>query len=137
MVARNRAEGGLDVGMIVKRVISSKHFFIFLALLVALLLALSNSKKLIGYVKRSGGDPYYVKISGEAPGDNGQEYWKYTYQLGGYSDDGEKRLLKFDANRILRSGAYLRVYVRDDGAVITWVEVEPRDVPAEAQAYLH
>lgn len=133
----NYAEGGFVVGARVKRAISSKYFFIAVAFLVALFFVLLNSKNIIAQAKRWGGEQYYVKISSEAPTDNGQEYWKYTYQLGGYSSDGAKRLLRFDANRILRSSAYLRVYVRDDGAVITWEEVPPQDVPAVAQKYLN
>ncbi|ECD5144099.1 YxeA family protein, partial [Salmonella enterica subsp. enterica serovar Caracas] len=86
-------------------------------------------------IKRVGCDQYYVKISTEQPEIGEYKYWKYIYQLDGYSDNGKKRL-SFTSDRVLRPHAYLRVYVCTDNEVISWEEILPKDIPFEVKKYL-
>ncbi|WP_157646141.1 YxeA family protein [Burkholderia ubonensis] len=118
-----------------KRVILLKYFIVAFAILMAFLVF--DSRNIIKQAKQWGARQCYVKISDESPIDDGSGLWRYVYRLDGYSGSGAKRLLEFKADRILRRDAYLRVYVRDDGAVVSWEEVARQDVPAGAQKYLN
>ncbi|WP_196754971.1 YxeA family protein [Burkholderia cepacia] len=118
-----------------KRLISLKYFAI--AAIIFSVFLVFNSHKIIKQAKRWGAEQCYVKISSEAPNDDGSDLWQYAYQLDGYSSNGAKRILKFRADRILRHNAYLRVYVLDNDAVVSWEEISSRDVPAGVQKYLN
>ncbi len=84
---------------------------------------------------------YYVKITGdgkpvESIADDGTKYPDiYMYNLDGYDKDGNVKALEFTASKNLRKDAYLEIKYRDK--VITYEEVEEKDVPEKAMEHLN
>lgn len=95
-----------------------------------------NVGSIIKMAKRIGSESYYVEISTDYPVYNGQDLWKYTYLTEGYSSAGVEKSLDFSTHHVLRPGAYLRVYVRNNADVISWEEVPLHVIPPDARKRL-
>lgn len=115
-----------------------KKIFLLIATIVVfvVILFIFYSNSVIKEMKVFGCNQYYVKIPISPPRENDYEDWKYTYSLGGYSDHGENKILSFTSDRILRSNAYLKVYVCNENDVVTWEEVKLNDIPSNIQKNL-
>ena len=59
-----------------------------------------------------------------------------SYTLPAYDKEGAEREISFGTERELREGAYLRLTVVPVRGVVEWMEVQPEDIPAKAQAHL-
>lgn len=59
-----------------------------------------------------------------------------SYTLPAYDKEGAEREISFGTERELREGAYLRLTVVPIRGVVEWMEVQPEDIPAKAQAHL-
>lgn len=95
-----------------------------------------NAGSIIKMAKRIGSESYYVKISSTHPVSNGHSPWKYTYLTEAYSAGGTEKSLEFTASHVLRSGAYLRIYVRNNADVISWEEIPLHAIPPDARKRL-
>lgn len=102
---------------------------------VTIIAIIFNAGSLIRMAKRIGSEPYYVTISTDHPINNGQPPWKFTYLIEAYSATGTAKLLEFTTSHVLRPGAYLRVYVRNN-SVITWEEIPLHAIPPDARKQL-
>ncbi|HAK5377290.1 TPA: YxeA family protein [Salmonella enterica] len=113
-----------------------RTFFIITAFIILTVIFLFNAGGIIKTVKRLGTETYYVKLSTE-PVINDDQYWKYNYLSKGYSTAGTEKYLAFMADHLLKSDAYLRVYVRKGNDVISWEEVPEQDIPSDVRRYLN
>lgn len=91
---------------------------------------------------RIGADTYYVKITtdGQAKSghaSDGTAYTDYNYDLPGYNEDGKEKKIEFTAQKNLRKGAYLEVFVKEDKGVTSYEEVKAADVPKKAAEKLN
>lgn len=59
-----------------------------------------------------------------------------SYTLLAYDKEGAEKEISFGTERELREGAYLRLTVVPVRGVVEWMEVQPEDIPAKAQAHL-
>ncbi|MBA3925980.1 YxeA family protein [Listeria rustica] len=91
---------------------------------------------------RIGADTYYVKIetdgkktSGQAS--DGSTYTDYNYDFTGYNEDGKEKQVELTAQKNLRKGAYLEVFVKDDKGVTSYQEVKQADIPKKAAEKLN
>ena len=88
---------------------------------------------------RVGAQQYYTRIEGEGIPRNeqdsaGEHFVRYEYNLEGYAEKGDKsETLNFTANKQLREGAYLLVYVKENKGVTSYQEVQPEEIPATIQ----
>lgn len=107
-----------------------------LVLFVVALLVLMNVD-----FNRINKDHYYLQITkdGEVEeykldsGEIGKTYW---YELPSYNEDGNEQTLKFSAQKNLRKGAYLKLYVQDGKKVTSYNEVQFDEIPKKAQEKL-
>lgn len=104
-------------------------------IIVTIIAIIFNAGSLIRMAKRIGSEPYYVKISTDHPIDNGRPPWKFTYLIEAYSATGTEKSLEFTTSHVLRPGAHLQVYVRDDD-VISWEEIPLHAIPPDARKQL-
>ncbi|KAE9777074.1 YxeA family protein [Escherichia coli] len=95
-----------------------------------------NANDFIKMVKRIGSELYYVRISAVHSVSNAHNFWKYTYLTEAYSATGTEKSLEFTASHVLRSGAYLRIYVRNNADVISWEEIPLYAIPPDARKRL-
>lgn len=95
-----------------------------------------NANDIIKMVKRIGSESYYVRISAAHSVSNAHNFWKYTYLTEAYSATGTEKSLEFTASHVLRSGAYLRIYVRNNADVISWEEIPLYAIPPDARKRL-
>ncbi len=105
---------------------------ITIVIIVALIF---NAGSIIKMAKRIGSEPYYVKISTAHPINNGHPPWQFTYLTEAYSATGTEKSLEFTASHVLRPGAHLQIYVRNDD-VISWEEIPLHTIPPDARKRL-
>ena len=67
--------------------------------------------------------------------DSGEVVRRYTYETKAYTKDGEPQNVTFSAAKVLRQGAFLMLYMKDD-AVTSYDEVGASDVPEAAREKL-
>ncbi|WP_105466201.1 YxeA family protein [Escherichia coli] len=103
---------------------------------VIIFLVIFNANDIIKMVKRIGSESYYVRISAAHSVSNAHNFWKYTYLTEAYSATGTEKSLEFTASHVLRSGAYLRIYVRNNADVISWEEIPLYAIPPDARKRL-
>lgn len=108
-----------------------------LKILIPLLLIAGGSW--IVYNNYFGGEDYYTQIttSGEmetSKSDNGESMTKYDYNQKAYNVKGEEKIEKLSEYRDkpLRMNAYLKLKVNKHKGVLSWVEVEEKEVPKAA-----
>lgn len=87
---------------------------------------------------RIGADTYYVKITTDGKVTKGQasdgtNYTDYNYDFQGYNEEGEEKQLNLIAQKNLRKGAYLEVFVKEDKGVTSYEEVKQADVPKKSR----
>lgn len=103
-------------------------------LIVGVLIAGGVAASKINF-NRVGAKEYYTKIVGAGePRDerdsSGEHYTRYEYSLDGYEKDGgQMKRLDFMANKQLREGAYLKVYVKETKGVTSYQEVQLDEIP--------
>lgn len=103
---------------------------------VILFSVIFNADDIIKMVKRIGSESYYVRISATHSVSNAHNFWKYTYLTEAYSATGTEKSLEFTASHVLQSGAYLRIYVRNNADVISWEEIPLYAIPPDARKRL-
>ncbi|MCA9725143.1 MAG: YxeA family protein, partial [Kurthia sp.] len=57
---------------------------------------------------------------------------RYVYKIDVINEDGKHKELEFSANKQLRKGAYLMLYVNKEGEVTSYDEVSKKDMPKDA-----
>ncbi|WP_020620709.1 YxeA family protein [Paenibacillus daejeonensis] len=68
--------------------------------------------------------------------DSGEVHKRYWYEVPAYDEDGEQSLTSFSAIRELREGGYLMLYVKSDGGVTSYDEVQWEAIPQRAREQL-
>ncbi|MGX8792531.1 YxeA family protein [Oceanobacillus oncorhynchi] len=90
---------------------------------------------------RTGKDNAYVQIDESAYTeedklDNGEVMKTYWYEQSAYTEDGEEIQVEFSAQKELRQGAYLMLYVNKDNEVSSYDEVSEAELPDEVKEAL-
>lgn len=109
---------------------------IIIVLIVGFILFIQNVN-----LNRLGADNYYlqIKAAGEKivdKSDNGQKFVSYKYSLPAYDKNGEEHTFTFNAQKQLRKGAYLNLFVKKDKGVTSYQEVKLDEVPDKAKEKL-
>lgn len=90
---------------------------------------------------RIGKEALYVQI-GEVTNiedttlESGDVVRRYVYTLPALTKDGDSQTVTFTAAKELRSGAYLKLYVKDQDVVTSYDEVTAADIPEAARERL-
>ncbi|MBC1970663.1 YxeA family protein [Listeria marthii] len=80
---------------------------------------------------RLGADVSYVKITKD--GEMGKKVsFNYSYTLPAYDETGKETEVTLSADKNLRKGAYLKLYIKEDKGVTSFEEVPEKEVPAKA-----
>ena len=79
------------------------------------------------------GDPSYTD---EYQLDSGQIMTTYWYELPAYHEDGNVLNVEFSAQKELKQGAYLKLYVKQENEVTSYDEVSWEEIPEAAQEEL-
>ena len=79
------------------------------------------------------GDPSYTD---EYTIDSGQVITTYWYELPAYDEDGNVIEVEFSAQKELKQGAYLKLYVKQENEVTSYDEVSWEEIPVAAQEEL-
>jgi len=94
--------------------------------------------KIADYVIMSG-EKYYVQITTDgtkivSKENSGLETISYRYILPGYTKEGKKKQLDFEAQitRPLHKGAYLKITWNKKKGVTSYEEIEKKDIPKPA-----
>lgn len=86
---------------------------------------------------RMGKSTAYVQITAEGT----VEEWKtntgevmktYWYEYRAYDEKGSEQVLKFSSQKNLRTGAYLKLYIKNGAEVTSYDEVQLEDIPQKA-----
>ncbi|UTT43593.1 YxeA family protein [Exiguobacterium aurantiacum] len=91
--------------------------------------------------QRLGKDHVYVQV-GEATEveettlDSGDVVRRYVYSTDALTKDGDAQAVTFTAAKELRSGAYLKLYVKNGDEVTSYDEVSVADIPEAAREKL-
>ncbi|QKS73013.1 YxeA family protein [Paenalkalicoccus suaedae] len=67
--------------------------------------------------------------------DSGEIVYTYWYEETAFEENGSPLDVRYSATRELREGAYLMLYVDDDGHVTSFDEVELEDIPQDARGW--
>ncbi len=91
--------------------------------------------------QRIGKDHVYVQVGEvteveETTLDSGDVVRRYVYSTEGLTKDGDPQTVTFTAAKELRSGAYLKLYVKNKDEVTSYDEVSVADVPEAAREKL-
>lgn len=78
-----------------------------------------------------GADASYVKIT-KAPTKSNEISFNNNYTLPAYDENGKETEVTFSADKELRKGAYLKLYIKEDKGVTSFEEVPEKEVPAKA-----
>ena len=92
-------------------------------------------------INRFGKDNVYVQVgdpsyTNEYKIDSGQIVTTYWYELPAYRENGSAVKVEFSAQKELRQGAYLKLYVKEGNEVTSYDEVSWEEVPEAAQEEL-
>lgn len=79
------------------------------------------------------GDPSYTD---EDRLDSGEIMTSYWYELPAYHENGSAVKVEFSAQKELRQGAYLKLYVKEGNEVTSYDEVSWEEVPVAVQEEL-
>lgn len=112
-----------------------KGLFIFLGIIV--ILAGASYAVLTLDFNRFNKERYYIQITQDGEKledrlDNGEKMVRYGYKVDAINEDGKHKELEFSANKQLRKGAYLMLYVNKEGEVTSYDEVSKKDMPKDA-----
>lgn len=86
-------------------------------------------------------EEYYTKINGdvtveESTINTGEVIKTYWYEFVSYDKDGKSQILDVSAQKELREGAYLRIYVKDGNVVTSYDEVQLQNIPQQAKQHI-
>lgn len=79
------------------------------------------------------GDPSYTD---ESQLDSGEIMTTYWYELPAYHEDGNVLNVEFSAQKELKQGTYLKLYVKQENEVTSYDEVSWEEIPEAAQEEL-
>ena len=68
--------------------------------------------------------------------DSGEVHKRYWYEESAFDEDGEQSLTSFSAIKELREGGYLMLYLKRDGGVTSYDEVQWEAIPQRAREQL-
>lgn len=90
---------------------------------------------------RAGKDNVYVQVgeptsTEEDKLDTGEIMKTYGYEQPAYTENGEEIQVKFSAQKELRQGAFLMLYVNKDNEVSSYDEVTEEELPAAVKEAL-
>ncbi|MEK4298574.1 YxeA family protein [Oceanobacillus sp. FSL W8-0428] len=90
---------------------------------------------------RAGKDNVYVQVgepvsAEEDKLDTGEIMNTYWYEQPAYTENGEEIQVRFSAQKELRQGAYLMLYVNKDDEVSSYDEVKEEELPAAVKEAL-
>lgn len=90
---------------------------------------------------RVGKDNVYVQIdeptsNEEDKLDTGEVMTTYWYEQPAYTEDGEEIEVEFSAQKELRQGAYLKLYMNKNNEVSSYDEVSEEELPAAVEEAL-
>jgi len=114
-----------------------KKFLIAISILFVLGVAGALSLKYIDF-NRMNAENYYLQITEDGKPDefkldDGTVMTNYSYTLDATNAEGKTIPLEFTAQKNLRKGAYLKMYVKKDDQVSSYDEVKLEDIPQKAQ----
>lgn len=110
-----------------------------------IILSLALIVVIIGLVnidwQRLGKDHVYVQVGDvteveETTLDSGDVIRRYVYSTEALTKEGDKQAVTFTAAKELRSGAYLKLYVKNKNEVTSYDEVTVADIPEAARNQL-
>ena len=107
--------------------------------IVAVCAALAAVAAIAGGIYLFLGQPqiYYTQIDNSKIQEiDSDDEMKYEYTLPAFSEDGDEKEVSFKTVRHLRAGAYLKLSLRPVRGVITWEEVEQKQLPEDAETKL-
>ena len=89
-------------------------------------------------INRLGKNNVYVEVQEptdiqEQRLDNGEIVSTYWYEQTGYKENGESMAIQFSAQKELRQGAYLMLYVKNENQVTSYDEVQLDEIPTAVQ----
>lgn len=112
-----------------------KGLIVFLSIIIVL--AGASYVLLTFDFNRFNKESYYIQITQDGEKiedrlDSGEVMARYGYKVDAINDDGKHKELEFSANKQLRKGAYLMLYVNKNGEVTSYDEVSKKDMPKDA-----
>lgn len=112
-----------------------KVWFIFLGIIV-IVVGASYTVLTLDF-NRFNKESYYIQITQDGEKiedrlDNGETMIRYGYKGDAVNDEGKHKELEFSANKQLRKGAYLMLYVNKEGEVSSYDEVSKKDMLKDA-----
>lgn len=112
-----------------------KVWFIFLGIIV-IVVGASYTVLTLDF-NRFNKERYYIQITQNGEKledrlDNGETMVRYGYKVDAIKEDGKHKELEFSANKQLRKGAYLMLYVNKEGEVSSYDEVSKKDMLKDA-----
>ncbi|TCI77866.1 YxeA family protein [Exiguobacterium sp. SH0S1] len=90
---------------------------------------------------RLGKEALYVQVGTatnveETTLESGDVVRRYEYTMPALTKDGDPQTVTFTAAKELRSGAYLKLYVKDQDVITSYDEVTVADIPKAAREQL-
>lgn len=90
---------------------------------------------------RFGKDNVYVQVGNpsytdEQKLDSGEIMTTYWYELPAYKESGRVMKVEFSAQKELRQGAYLKLYIKQGNEVTSYDEVQASEIPSKAREEL-
>lgn len=83
-----------------------------------------------------GADVSYIKITTD--GEKGKNVsFNYSYTMPAYDEAGKETEVTFSADKNLRKGAYLKLYIKEDKGVTSYEEVLKKKFPLKQQKNLN
>ncbi|MEK4075519.1 YxeA family protein [Paenibacillus sp. FSL M7-0656] len=79
----------------------------------------------------AGKTTYYTTVNQTTV--NKDDNGRYAYELIGYTNEGKSKTLSFSTSKLLKNGAYLKLYVSTLRGVTHWEEVTADDLPGQAK----
>lgn len=105
--------------------------------IIAVVLLLIGGGGYMWYNSEYGGTEYYVQIHEDGKveklkANNGDTVTRYNYSITGYDSKGNSQVLNMGESHNLRHDAYLKVLNNKKKGVLSWEEVQKKDVPEKA-----
>lgn len=113
-----------------QRMIDMKKIII-LIISVLLLCGIIGGVYYFKNANKLGADASYVKITKD-PTKGKEISFNNNYTLPAYDENGKETEVTFSADKELRKGAYLKLYIKEDKGVTSFEEVPEKEVPAKA-----
>lgn len=108
----------------------SKKIWVGIAAIILIVLCMG-----MVFLATQGNTDYYTQIDNRWVTEitpHGAMNYKYT--LVAYDENGEKKDITFETSKVLTEGAYLCLKVAPLRGVVTWAEVQYKELPEAVQA---